>query len=104
MVGLTAGLLSTDLEQRRAPQVNLPRTAAVRTWYPICQGAICSWIKEDLMRRVLLLVLTLGATMLAIPTAASASTLNGLTIEPGVVNNGQSATGDLQMAFADPNA
>jgi hypothetical protein len=55
------------------------------------------------MRRVLLLVLTLVATMLAIPAAVSASTLNGLTIEPGVVNNGQSATGDLQMAFADPN-
>ena len=55
------------------------------------------------MRRVLLLVLTLVATMLAIPAAASASTLNGLTIEPGVVNDGQSATGDLQMAFADPN-
>ena len=55
------------------------------------------------MRRALLIVLTLLAAMIAIPTAASASALNGLTISPGVVNNGQSATGDLQMAFADPN-
>ncbi len=55
------------------------------------------------MRRSLLIVFTLLAAMIAIPAAASASTLNGLTINPGVVNNGQSATGDLQMAFADPN-
>ena len=55
------------------------------------------------MRRVVLIVATLLAALIAIPTAASASALNGLTITPGVVNNGQSATGDLQMAFADPN-
>jgi len=55
------------------------------------------------MRRALLIVFTLLAAMIAVPAAASASTLNGLTINPGVVNNGQSATGDLQMAFADPN-
>jgi hypothetical protein len=40
--------------------------------------------------------------VLALPGAASASTLNGLTISPSIVNNGASATGDLQMAFPDP--
>jgi hypothetical protein len=41
--------------------------------------------------------------VLALPAAASASALNGLTISPSIVNNGASATGDLQMAFPDPN-
>ena len=55
------------------------------------------------MRRALFIVVTLLAAMMAIPSAAVASALNSLTITPGVVNNGQSATGDLTMAFADPN-
>src|SRR3954453_10802064 len=40
--------------------------------------------------------------VLALPGAASASALNGLTISPSIVNNGASATGFLQMAFAAP--
>jgi hypothetical protein len=56
------------------------------------------------MRRVLLLVVALPAVLLlTLPGVASASALNGLTISPSIVNNGASATGDLQMAFADPN-
>ena len=56
------------------------------------------------MRRLLLAVtMPLVAIVLVLPGAASASPLNGLTITPGVVNNGQSATGDLQLAFADPS-
>jgi hypothetical protein len=56
------------------------------------------------MRRLLLAVpMLLVAIVLVLPGAASASSLNGLTINPSVVNNGQSTTGDLDMAFADPN-
>jgi hypothetical protein len=55
------------------------------------------------MRRILVTVFaTLAVGLLALPGVASASALNGLTISPSVVNNGASATGDLQMAFADP--
>jgi hypothetical protein len=52
------------------------------------------------MRRLSLLAVL--CAVLAVPSAASASTLNGLTISPSIVNNGASATGDLQMAFPDP--
>jgi hypothetical protein len=56
------------------------------------------------MRRVLHLVVALSVLIvLALPGVASASALNGLTISPSIVNNGESATGDLQMAFPDPN-
>jgi hypothetical protein len=56
------------------------------------------------MRRLLLTAsLLLAPVLLALPSAASASPLNGLTITPSVVNNGQSTTGDLTLAFADPN-
>ena len=55
------------------------------------------------MRRVVLLVVAIPALLLlTLPGVASASALNGLTISPSIVNNGASATGDLQMAFADP--
>jgi hypothetical protein len=55
------------------------------------------------MRRLLPIAVALVALALALPGVASASALNGLTISPSVVNNGQSTTGDLQMAFPDPN-
>src|SRR3954466_7901365 len=55
------------------------------------------------MRRVLLLVVALPVVLLlTLPGVASASALGGLTISPSIVNNGASATGFLQMAFADP--
>src|SRR3954451_21050110 len=56
------------------------------------------------MRRVLHLVVTLVVLpVLALPAAAAASPLGGLTIAPSIVNNGASATGDISLAFADPN-
>src|SRR3954451_17033248 len=56
------------------------------------------------MRRVLHLVVTLVVLpLLALPGAASASALNGLTITPSIVKNGASATGDITLAFADPS-
>jgi hypothetical protein len=54
------------------------------------------------MRRVLPAVVAL-VVVLALPGAASGSPLNGLTVSPSIVNNGASATGDITMAFADPN-
>src|SRR3954463_11374795 len=52
------------------------------------------------MRRLIVpAVLCLG---LALPGVAAASGLNGLTIQPSIVNNGASTTGFLQMAFPDP--
>jgi hypothetical protein len=56
-----------------------------------------------LRRFVLTLTAVLVAALLVLPAAASASALNGLTIAPGVVNNGQSATGDVTLAFPDAN-
>src|SRR3954463_5660915 len=56
------------------------------------------------MRRVLPLVVALSfLLLLPLSGVASASSLNGLTISPSIVNNGASATGDVTMAFADPN-
>src|SRR3954447_5447139 len=52
------------------------------------------------MRRLIVpAVLCLG---LALPGVAAASALNGLTIQPSIVNNGASTTGFLSMAFPDP--
>jgi len=52
------------------------------------------------MRRLIVpAVLCLG---LALPGVAAASGLNGLTIQPSIVNNGASTTGFLSMAFPDP--
>jgi hypothetical protein len=56
------------------------------------------------MRRVLLIVVALTMLLpLTLAGAASASPLGGLTITPSIVNNGASATGDVTLAFADPN-
>src|SRR3954468_24690218 len=52
------------------------------------------------MRRLSSLVVLL--VVIALPGVASASALNGLTIQPSIVNNGASTTGFLSMAFADP--
>src|SRR4051812_26210603 len=52
------------------------------------------------MRRLAVLCVT-GA-LLALPGAASGSALNSLTISPGTVTGGESAPGDLTLAFADP--
>src|SRR3954466_4672429 len=52
------------------------------------------------MRRLSLL--TVLCAVLPLPSGASASGLNGLTISPSIVNNGASTTGFLQMAFPDP--
>jgi hypothetical protein len=52
------------------------------------------------MRRLSLFAVL--CAVFAVPSAASASALNGLTISPSIVNNGASTTGDLQMAFPDP--
>jgi len=51
------------------------------------------------MRRLLVLVLALG--LLALPSAASAAPINFLSIQPSQVNNGDSATGLVSLAFAD---
>src|SRR3954454_22014671 len=56
------------------------------------------------MRRILHFVVALVVLLvLALPAAASASPLGGLTITPSIVNNGASATGDITLAFADPS-
>ena len=51
------------------------------------------------MRR--LLVVALAAALLALPSAASAAPINFLSISPSQVNNGDSATGLVSLAFAD---
>jgi hypothetical protein len=56
------------------------------------------------MRRVLLPVVALAVLLVVSWTGdASASSISGLTLSPSIVNNGASATGDVTLAFADPN-
>ena len=53
------------------------------------------------MRRVI--VLAVLAALFALPSAAQASPLNFVTVMPGTVNNGESATGTLSLSFLDPS-